>query len=66
MKKNSDNIVKDITPFTPALPILFGLQQVLGLFEAEGVEEVYARHTSMMNMTCAAFKALDIPLLTND
>ena len=66
LKKHRDNILKDTTPFTPALSILFGLQQVLELLEEEGLEEVYARHRLMMNMTRSAFKALDIPLLTND
>lgn len=66
LKKHRDTIVKDTTPFTPALSILFGLQQVLNLFEEEGLEKVYARHTLMMQMTRAAFKAHDIPLLTSD
>ena len=66
LKKHHDNIVKDSTPFTPAISILFGLQQVLELMEEEGLEEVYARHALMMKMTRAAFKALDIPLLASD
>lgn len=66
LKKHRDTIVKDTTPFTPALSILFGLQQVLNLFEEEGLENVYARHTLMMQMTRAAFGAHDIPLLTSD
>lgn len=64
--KHRDSILKDTTPFTPALSILFGLQQVLELMEEEGLEEVYARHRLMMNMTRTAFKALEIPLLTSD
>lgn len=66
LKKHRDNILKDTTPFTPALSILFGLQQVLELLEEEGLEEVYARHRLMMKMTRSAFKALNIPLLTSD
>ncbi|MBB5179691.1 aspartate aminotransferase-like enzyme [Planomicrobium koreense] len=66
LAKHRDNILKDTTPFTPALSILFGLQQVLELLEEEGLENVYARHTLMMNMTRAAFKALGVPLLTTD
>lgn len=64
--KHRDNILKDTTPFTPALSILFGLQQVLVLLEEEGLENVYARHRLMMDMTRAAFKAHGIPLLTDD
>ncbi|WP_164669820.1 pyridoxal-phosphate-dependent aminotransferase family protein [Virgibacillus doumboii] len=56
----------DSTPFTPALPLLFGLEKVLELIEDEGLEQVFARHQLLMKMTRAAFRALDIPLLTND
>lgn len=56
----------DSTPFTPALSLLFGLEQVLELFEKEGLEQVYTRHKLMMKMTRAAFRALGIPLLTTD
>lgn len=66
LKKHRDNILKDTTPFTPALSILFGLQQVLQLMEEEGLAQVYARHKLMMKMTRAAFQALDVPLLTTD
>lgn len=34
--------------------------------EEEGLENVYQRHILMRDMTRAAFKALDIPLLTTD
>ena len=64
--KHRDNILKDTTPFTPALSILFGLQQVLVLMEEEGLENVYARHRLMMEMARAAFKAHGVPLLTDD
>lgn len=61
-----ENLLKDTTPFTPALSLLFGLQQVLQLMEEEGVQQVYERHDLMMKMTRAAFKALNIPLLASD
>jgi len=60
------NLLKDTTPFTPALSLLFGLEQVLDLFEEEGIKQVNERHQLMKNMTRAAFKALDIPLLASD
>ncbi|RLL46769.1 alanine--glyoxylate aminotransferase family protein [Oceanobacillus piezotolerans] len=66
LKKYRDSLEEDSTPFTPALSLLFGLQQVLNLFEEEGLEEVYRRHSLMKDMTRAAIKALGIPLLTND
>src|SRR5699024_5422640 len=32
------------TPFTPPLSLLFGLQQVLKLFDEEGLDNVFTRH----------------------
>ncbi|WP_100012019.1 pyridoxal-phosphate-dependent aminotransferase family protein [Lentibacillus sediminis] len=66
LKKYRDNAAKDSTPFTPAVSLLFGLEQALQLIEEEGLTQVYARHQLMMDMTRAAFRALDIPLLTSD
>ena len=60
------NLQKDTTPFTPAVSLLFGLEQVLQLIESEGITQVYDRHQLMMKMTRSAFQALDIPLLAND
>src|SRR5699024_89400 len=62
-RKNLDN---DSTPFTPAVSLLFGLDQALTLLEEEGLEEVYERHALMKEMTRAAMKALQVPLLTAD
>lgn len=61
-----DKLADDSTPYTPALSLLFGLNQALNLMEEEGLDNVFKRHTLMKEMTRAAFKALDIPLLTTD
>lgn len=66
LKKHRDELQKDSTPYTPALSLLFGLQQSLVLIEEEGLENVYARHLLLMKMARAAFKELGIPLLTED
>lgn len=66
LEKYRDNLLQDTTPFTPAVSLLFGLEQVLKLMKEEGLEQVYERHMLMMKMTRAAFKQLDIPLLTSD
>lgn len=66
LKKYHDNLLDNSTPFTPAISLLYGLRQVLNLFEEEGLQEVYARHDLMMRMTRAGMRALDIPLLTKD
>lgn len=60
------NMEADGTPYTPALSIMYGLEQALQLLEDEGLENVYARHAVMKDMVRAAFKALNLPLLTSD
>jgi len=57
---------KQTTPYTPAVSLLFGLEEVLNLIEAQGMDNVIARHRLMMEMTRSAFNALGIPLLTSD
>ncbi|MFC7319877.1 pyridoxal-phosphate-dependent aminotransferase family protein [Halobacillus campisalis] len=54
------------TPFTPALSLLFGLQEVLSLIEEEGLDKVHERHQIMKEMTRAAFRALNVPLLVSE
>ena len=66
LRKYRDNLEANSTPFTPAVSLLFGLQQVLNLFDEEGLENVYARHDLMKEMTRAAMKDLNVPLLTKD
>ncbi|HLR59232.1 MAG TPA: alanine--glyoxylate aminotransferase family protein [Pseudogracilibacillus sp.] len=66
LRRYRDNLDKDTTPFTPALSLIFGLEQALNLLNEEGLDNVYARHTLMKDMTRAAMKALNVPLLTDD
>lgn len=66
LKKYRNNIQKNTTPFTPASSLLYGLEEVLNLFEREGLDNIYKRHLLMMNMTRAAMKALQLPLLAAD
>ncbi|GAA0490065.1 alanine--glyoxylate aminotransferase family protein [Salinibacillus aidingensis] len=61
-----DKLLADSTPFTPALSLLFGLNQVLNLMEEEGIDNVVKRHETMKSMTRAACRALGLPLLTLD
>jgi aspartate aminotransferase-like enzyme len=64
--KYRESLAKNTTPFTPSLSLMYGLDQVLDLMHEEGLENVYARHALMKNMTRAAFKALGVPLLAED
>lgn len=64
--KYKKGLKQNSTPFTPAVSLLFGLDEALQLLEKEGFPEVFARHTLMKKMTRAVFRSLNIPLLTND
>jgi aspartate aminotransferase-like enzyme len=66
LRKYRDSSQQDSTPFTPALSLLYGLEQSLTLIESEGFPAVFQRHQVMKNMTRASMRALGIPLLTND
>ncbi|MGI8313926.1 pyridoxal-phosphate-dependent aminotransferase family protein [Halobacillus mangrovi] len=54
------------TPFTPALSLLFGLDEVLRLMEEEGLEQVFERHQTMKSMTRAAAEAMNLSLLVSE
>lgn len=60
------NLHKHTTPYTPAVSLFFGLQEVLNMLEKQGFEHVISRHRLMMEMTRAGIRALGLPLMTHD
>lgn len=54
------------TPFTPAVSLIYGAQEVCNMFDEEGFENVIARHRVMRDMTREGLKAIEVPLLTSD
>ncbi len=54
------------TPFTPAVSLIYGAQEVCNMFEEEGFENVIKRHQLLKTMTREGLKAIEIPLLTSD
>jgi len=61
-----EQLEKETTPFTPAIAHLFGLEAALDMLDEEGLENVFARHRLMMEMTRAGIRALGLPLLAED
>ena len=57
---------KNSHPFTPPVNMFFGLQVALKMMQAEGLDNIFARHRRHMNATRAAMKALNLPLFTSD
>ena len=57
---------KNSHPFTPPVNMFFGLQVALKMMQAEGLDNIFARHRRHMHATRAAMKALNLPLFTSD
>ncbi len=64
--KYRKDAAKNTTPFTPPVNLFFALQATLRIMQAEGLENIFARHERLKNATRAAVKALGLPLLGLD
>ncbi len=53
-------------PYTPALPLLYGLREALAVLFEEGLENVFARHHHLASGTRAAVKAWGLSLCAKD
>jgi len=56
---------KDTTAWTPAASLIVGLNEVLTMMFAEGLDNLYARHALLAEATRAGFKALGMKLVSN-
>lgn len=66
LEKYHDAYQNGMTPFTPAISLIYGLAEVMDMMAEEGLDVVYERHMLMKNMTRTAVKALGLPLLTSE
>jgi aspartate aminotransferase-like enzyme len=66
LKTYNKRLSEGQTPFTPALSLLFGLDEVLRLMEEEGFEQVFERHLLMKKMTREAARGMELPLLVSE
>ena len=57
---------KGMTPFTPAVPVAFALQEGLRMLEEEGLERVYERHARLARATQAGLVALGFQLYARE
>jgi alanine-glyoxylate transaminase / serine-glyoxylate transaminase / serine-pyruvate transaminase len=62
LKDQMNNNKDGYTPYTPALPILYGLRKALDLLLEEGMENVYARHFRLAEGTRKAVAAWGLKL----
>ena len=57
---------KGMTPFTPAIPVAFALQEGLHMLEEESLEHVYERHARLARATQAGLTALGFELYARE
>ena len=60
--KERKNLAKNQTNFTTATSLVVGLNTVLRMMKAEGLENIYKRHIRLASATKAAAKALGLKL----
>lgn len=60
------NHEKGMTPSTPVIPHIYGLRHQLGIFEAEGLENRYARHAELNDLVRAWVKRNGFELLPEE
>jgi alanine-glyoxylate transaminase/serine-glyoxylate transaminase/serine-pyruvate transaminase len=53
-------------PYTPALPLLYGLRESLAILQEEGLENVYARHHHLASGARAAVQAWGLKLCSKE
>jgi aspartate aminotransferase-like enzyme len=64
--KYRKDAAKDTTPFTPPINLFFALQAALRMMQAEGLENIFARHQRLLTATRAAVNAMGLPLFAAD
>jgi aspartate aminotransferase-like enzyme len=57
---------KGMTPFTPAIGVIFALQEGLRMLEEEGLDAVYERHGRLARATQTGLEALGFRLYAQD
>eukprot|EP00239_Pterosperma_sp_CCMP1384_P010189 CAMPEP_0197864078 /NCGR_PEP_ID=MMETSP1438-20131217/42008_1 /TAXON_ID=1461541 /ORGANISM="Pterosperma sp., Strain CCMP1384" /LENGTH=379 /DNA_ID=CAMNT_0043482185 /DNA_START=207 /DNA_END=1346 /DNA_ORIENTATION=+ len=54
------------TPYTPSIPLLYGLRESIGLLRSEGMENVWARHNRLATGVRKAVAAWGLELLCDN
>ena len=66
LKTERKNQAKNTTAWTAGVSLVIGLKSVLDMMEAEGIDNVFARHALNAQAVRAAAKALNMKLLARD
>ena len=62
LKKERENQVKNQTAYTPAVSLILGLQEVLRMLKAEGLNRLFARQAGLAKATREGLKASGLSL----
>ena len=65
-KKERDNLAKNQTNFTSAVTLIIGLNASIKMLQAEGLENVFARHDRLARATRAGALALGLKLFPRE
>jgi aspartate aminotransferase-like enzyme len=65
-KKERESQVKNQTAYTPAVSMILGLQEVLRIMKAEGLDEVFARQTRLAHAMREGVKAAGLALFPKE
>ena len=57
---------KNSSPFTPPINLMFGLKAALQMMREEGLENIFARHQRLTEITRAGVRELGLPLFASD
>ncbi|MHB1419785.1 MAG: pyridoxal-phosphate-dependent aminotransferase family protein [Bacillota bacterium] len=66
LKAAKDSLASGQTPYTPAIPLIFGLREALKMMLEDGLEKIFTRHRLHRDMVRAAARGLGLELLADD
>lgn len=66
LKKERDSQQKNQTAYTPAVSLILGLKEVLGILKAEGLEAIFARHASLARAMREGVQAAGLSLFPKE
>jgi len=65
-KAHKKAVLEDTTPYTPAVNLIFALQEALKMMRKEGLENIYSRHKRLALGLRNAVRALGLELFVKD
>lgn len=66
LKRERENQVKNQTAYTPAVSMIIGLQEILKMMKAEGLEHIFSRQTQLAHALREGAKAAGLSIFARD